>query len=151
PTAACALSGPTPFPVDAWVPPFNGERRHVRAEFTPLTHATRAWRLCASIPHLKDDYWLAVNFALIQEARRVGVRLNLFEAGGYDHLDVQRRQMSECVTRGADGLIVGAISADGVNDLIMSYADRGIPVVDLINGVNSPAIAARAAADFYDM
>src|SRR5262249_31935636 len=37
------------------------------------------------------------------------------------------------------------------NDLIASYADREIPVVDLINSVSSPAIAARAAADFYDM
>jgi protein TorT len=46
---------------------------------------------------------------------------------------------------------VGAISAEGLNDLIASYADRGIPVVDLINGISSTAIAARAAADFYDM
>jgi protein TorT len=50
-----------------------------------------------------------------------------------------------------DGLIVGAISADGLNDLIDSYAGRGIPAIDLINGVSSKAIAARAAADFYDM
>ncbi len=44
-----------------------------------------------------------------------------------------------------------AISADGLNDLIGSYAERGIPIVDLINVVSSKAIAARAAADFYDM
>jgi periplasmic protein TorT len=123
----------------------------IRKEYAPLAHATKPWRLCASIPHLKDDYWKAVNFALIQEARRLGVRLNLFEAGGYENLSMQRRQIAECVKGGAHGLIVGAISADGLNDLIASYADRGIPVVDLINGVSSPAIAARAAADFYDM
>jgi protein TorT len=46
---------------------------------------------------------------------------------------------------------VGAISADGLNELIASFPDRGIPVVDLINGMGSKAIAARAAADFYDM
>src|SRR5262245_29424612 len=141
----------TRFAVDAWEPPFNQLREHVRKEYTPLAHASKPWRLCASIPHLKDDYWLAVNFALIQEARRLGVRLNLFEAGGYEHLEVQRRQIADCVDGGANGLIVGAISADGLNDLIRSYADRGIPVIDLINGVSSKAIAARAAADFYDM
>jgi protein TorT len=141
----------TSFPVDVWEPPFNQQRQHVRKQYMPLAHASKAWQLCASIPHLKDDYWLAVNSALIMEARRLGVRLNLFEAGGYEHLDTQKRQIAECVGKGIDGLIVGAISADGLNDLIGSYAGRGIPTVDLINGVSSKAIAARAAADFYDM
>jgi periplasmic protein TorT len=149
--AGTAVKEATPSPLDAWPPWLNQQRQHGRKEYAPLASATKPWRLCASIPHLKDDYWLAVNFALIQEATRLRVRLNLFEAGGYDHLQVQRRQIDECVTAGANGVIVGAISADGLNDLIASYADRGIPVVDLINGVTSPAIAARAAADFYDM
>src|SRR5262245_27692089 len=151
PAAARAVNEAAPFPVDAWEPAFNVHRQHVRKAYAPLARAAKPWRLCASIPHLKDDYWLAVNFALVQEARRLGVRLNLFEAGGYENLEAQRRQISECVRGGADGLIVGAISAEGLNDLIASYAERGVPVVDLINGVSSPAIAARAAADFYDM
>src|SRR6266478_4356048 len=112
-----------PFPVDVWESPVSQPRQHVRTSYTPLAHATKQWHVCASIPHLKDDYWLTVNFALIQEARRLGVRLDLFEAGGYQHLQTQKRQISNCVERGADGLIVGAISADGLDDLIASYAD----------------------------
>src|SRR5215469_1550731 len=148
---AHAANDTTHFGVDAWEPPFNQLRQHVRKEYTPLTHATKPWRLCASIPHLKDDYWLAVNFALIQEARRLGVRLNLFEAGGYEHLEAQKVQIADCVKSETNGLILGAISADGLNDLIAALAQNGIPVIDLINGVTSRAIAARAAADFYDM
>src|SRR4030081_2481055 len=139
------------FPVDVWEPPFNQQRQHVRKQYVLLAHARKPWQLCASIPHLKDDYWLAVNSALIQEARRLEVRLNLFEAGGYEHLETQKRQIAESIHKGSDGLIVGAISVDGLNDLIGFYARRGIPIVDLINGVSSQAIAARAAADFYDM
>ena len=140
-----------PFPVDVWESPLSQPRQHVRKAYAPLGHATKQWHVCASIPHLKDDYWLAVNFALIQEARRLGVRLDLFEAGGYQHLQTQKQQISKCVEGGAHGLIVGAISADGLNDLIASYADRRIPVVDLINGVRSEEVAARVGADFYDM
>jgi len=140
-----------PFPVDVWEPPFNHQRQHVHKQYVPLAHASKQWQLCALIPHLKDDYWLAVNSALIMEARRLGVRLNLFEAGGYEHLDTQKRQIAECLSKGSDGLIVGAISAEGLDDLIGSAAARGVPIVDLINGVNSKAIAGRAAADFYDM
>ena len=140
-----------PFPVDVWEPPFNQQRQHVRREYVPLAHANKMWKVCAAIPHLKDDYWLAVNSALIQESRRLGVRLNVFEAGGYENVETQKRQIADCVKDGANGLILGAISANALNDLIGSYAARGIPVVDLINGVTSRAIAARAAADFYDM
>src|SRR5215472_12443309 len=150
-TPARAEDEGKPFPVDVWEPPFNQQRQHVRREYVPLAHANGTWKVCAAIPHLKDDYWLAVNSALIQEARRLGVRLNVFEAGGYENVEMQKRQIADCIKGGANGLILGAISADALNDLIGSYAARGIPVVDLINGVNSNAIAARAAADFYDM
>src|SRR5262249_36274390 len=140
-----------PVPVDVWEPPFNLERQRVRRNYVPLAHATRPWHVCASIPHLKDDYWVAVNFALIQEATRLGVRLDVFEAGGYEYLQTQKRQIAECVSGGAQAVILGAISANGLNDLIAAYADRNIPVLDLINGVSSPAVAARVGADFYDM
>jgi len=151
PTAARTADDLKPFPVDVWEPPFNQQRQHVLREYVPLAHATKPWRVCASIPHLKDDYWLAVNFALIQEARRLGVQLDLFEAGGYENLQTQKQQIAECVRGGAHGLILGAISAEGLNHLIASYSDRSIPVVDLINGVSSNAVAARVGADFYDM
>src|SRR5215475_16117278 len=150
-TPVHAVEQGKPFPVDVWEPPFNQQRQHVRRAYVPLAHASKMWKVCAAIPHLKDDYWLAVNSALIQESRRLGVRLNVFEAGGYENVETQKRQIADCVKDGADGLILGAISADALNDLIGSYAARGIPVVDLINGVTSGAIAARAAADFYDM
>src|SRR5262245_49828853 len=151
PLASGAANEATRIPVDVWEPPFNQHRQHVRQEYVRLAHASKPWQLCASIPHLKDNYWLAVNFALVQEAQRLGVRLNLFEAGGYEHLERQKRQIAECIGSGANGLILGAISADGLNDLLALYAARGIPIIDLINGINGPSVAARAAADFYDM
>src|SRR5215510_44908 len=61
PTVAGAINHTTPFAVDAWTPPFNQQRQHVRTEYVPLARAARPWRLCASIPHLKDDYWLSAN------------------------------------------------------------------------------------------
>jgi len=151
PGMARATDDAKPIPVDVWEPPFNSERQRVRRDYVPLAHASKPWQVCASIPHLKDDYWAAVNFAMIQEATRLGVRLDVFEAGGYEYLQTQKRQITECVQSGAQGVIVGAISADGLNDLIAACAARSIPVVDLINGVSSRAVAARVGADFYDM
>jgi protein TorT len=140
-----------PVTVDVWSPPFNSEHKRITKPFTPPEAAAKPWRICAAIPHLKDDYWLAVNFGLVDEARRLGVSLNLYEAGGYEHLDVQRKQIEDCLANGAQALVIGAVSATGLNDLVEKAVDAGVPFVDMINGVSSEKISARVAADFYDM
>lgn len=71
-SAAAAKDGWCPAEIDAGSPPFNTEHQHVLQQYVPLSHATRAWRRCASIPHIKDDYWLAANFGLVDEAKRLG-------------------------------------------------------------------------------
>ena len=140
-----------PVEVDVWTPPFNDQRLREQKLYTPLDKAQKKWRIAVFIPHLKDAYWLGVNFGLIDEARRLGVRLSIFEAGGYDRLAIQRRQIEESLKKKPDGLIIGAISLDGLNDIVKKSSDLGIPVLDLINGISSPLIAARAAVSFWDM
>jgi protein TorT len=140
-----------PVEVDVWNPPFNDQRQREQKLYTPLEKAQKKWRIRVFIPHLKDDYWLGVNFGLIHEARRLGISLSIYEAGGYDQLDVQRRQIEDAIAENPDGLIIGAISLDGLNDLVKKASDKGIPVLDLINGISSPIIAARAAVSFWDM
>jgi protein TorT len=140
-----------PVEVDVWNPPFNDQRQREQKPYTPLEKAQKKWRIRVFIPHLKDDYWLGVNYGLIHEARRLEVSLSIFEAGGYDKLDVQRRQIENAIAENPDGLIIGAISLDGLNDLVKKASDKGIPVLDLINGISSPHIAARAAVSFWDM
>ena len=140
-----------PVEVDVWTPPFNDQRQREQKLYTPLEKAREKWRIHVFIPHLKDAYWLGVNYGLIDEARRLGISLSIFEAGGYDQLEIQRRQIEESLKGKPDGLIIGAISLDGLNDLVKKASDNGIPVLDLINGMSSPHIAARAAVSFWDM
>ncbi len=140
-----------PVEVDVWNPPFNDQRQREQKLYTPLEKAQKKWRIRVFIPHLKDDYWLGVNYGLIDEARRLGISLSIYEAGGYEQLEVQRRQIEESLKEKPDGLIIGAISLDGLNDLVKKASDKGIPVLDLINGMSSPHIAARAAVSFWDM
>ena len=111
-----------PLRVDVWEPRFNTEMKRRTDNYVPLEKAAKAWRICTSIPHLKDPYWAAVNFGLIDEAKRMGVGMRLFEAGGYGNLELQRKQIGECMASGADALIVSGISADGLNDLVEKYA-----------------------------
>lgn len=140
-----------PVEVDVWNPPFNNKQQRKPHQYTPLESSSRRWNICVSIPHLKDAYWLAVNYGLIAEARRLDVALSLYEAGGYEHLDVQRQHLKDCLANGVDGLIVGAISKDGLEDLVKTAVENDVPIIDMVNGMSSSNISARVAVDFQDM
>ena len=140
-----------PVEVDVWTPPFNEKFQREQKLYTPLDKAQKKWRISVFIPHLKDAYWLGVNYGLIDEARRLGIALSIYEAGGYDRLEVQRRQIEESLKDKPDGLIISAISLDGLNDLVKKAGDQGIPVLDLINGISSPLIAARTAVSYWEL
>jgi len=137
--------------LDVWDPAFNKDRKHREESYTMLSKASKDWNLCVVIPHLKDAYWLAVNYGLVEHAKQLGVGLTIQAAGGYDKLDEQRGHTEKCLTDKADAIIIGAIKGDGLNDLIDKFAAQGKPVIDLINGIDSPRLTARAAADFFEM
>jgi len=140
-----------PFPVYEVSPPFKADGKRTDRTYVAYTSPpSRKWNICVSIPHLKDAYWLAANFGLVNEAKRLGVSLTLFQAGGYDKLDTQIRQIEKCLQAGADALIVSAVSLSGLNETLAEVHSKGIPIIDLINGMSFPDIAARAAADYYD-
>lgn len=117
----------------------------------PTSEITQKWNICVAFPHLKDPYWLGANYGIAEEIRRDGATMQLFEAGGYTELDKQLSQMDDCVAQGAQAIILGAISADGVNAKVEEIVASGIPVVDFVNGVNSPEVSAHALVSFYDM
>ncbi len=138
-----------PFPIYEWeTADFDGPRKE--STYTPLDSASETWEICVLIPHLKDAYWLAVNFGLVQEAERLGVSLSIHSAGGYDHLDRQIAQAQDCVSRDPDAMIVSAVEESGLNGVLENAARKGIPVVDLINGVTFQGLSARSAGDYYD-
>jgi protein TorT len=139
----------SPVQVDVWEPPFNESRQRVSHQYTALDKAVKPWRICVTIPHLKDAYWLAVNHGLVDEARRLGLVLTLYQAGGYEYLDVQREQIERCLAERPHGLIISAVSLNGVNDLVARAVASGIAVIDLINGMSSSEISARAAPSYW--
>ncbi|CAE6888641.1 Peripla_BP_1 domain-containing protein [Ectopseudomonas oleovorans] len=92
-----------------WFPyPVQADGRML--DYRPLPAAAQPWRICALLPHGKDRYWWGVAWGLDQEAQRLGVRLGIYEAGGYEHGDVQLEQFDRCVAEGADAFVVASIN-----------------------------------------
>lgn len=127
--------------------------RNVPAQWTPLPPAkiTKRWKLCVLFPHLKDPYWLAANYGIVQEVLRDRLSMQLFHAEGYEHIDQQLQQMSDCIDQGFDAIVLGAIDSEKVGPLVRKATAKGIPVIDLVNGVNDSKVAAHALVSFYDL
>lgn len=140
-----------PYSVEVWDPPFDMASPRRTADYEPLEKASKPWDICVSFPHMKDAYWLAVDYGVVAEARRLGVKLQLVEAGGYTNLNTQVSQIEDCVARGADAIIIGAISYDGLNNLVREVRGKGIPVIDVINGMSSPELSAKSLVSFGEM
>ncbi len=140
-----------PYTVDVWNPPFDMESPRSEAAYTPLPSAAKAWDICVSFPHMKDAYWLAVDYGIVAESERLGVKMQLVEAGGYTNLNKQISQVEDCVSRGADAVVVGAISFDGLNNLVSEVRSGGVPVIDVINGMSSSELTAKSLVSFGEM
>lgn len=151
PASAMAQDAWYPYPAEEVTPAFSADGEVSEVTYTPLEAAAQPWNICVSFPHMKDAYWLGVDYGVVDEARRLGVKLNVVEAGGYTELNTQISQIEDCVSGGADAVIIGAISYDGLNNVISEVAGQGIPVIDVINGVSSGDIAAKSLVSFRTM
>ena len=139
-----------PWRLETWSTPFDYESPSRIIDYQPTGPASREWRLCISYPHLKDAYWLNVNYGMVQEARRLGIAFTLVEAGGYPNLERQRQQIEQCTAEGADALIVGTVSFKGLEGSIERIAAR-MPVLATVNDIDDIGITAKSGVSWTTM
>ena len=119
-------------------------------DYAPLEHAGQNWHLCIAYPHLKDAYWLSVNYGMVEEAARLGVSFKLVEAGGYPNLQRQIQQTEKCVADGADALIVGTVSFAGLTATVERIA-ASVPVIAAVNDIADAGITAKVGVSWTEM
>jgi len=140
-----------PYPVQVWEPAFDMKSPRTDKNYEALEKASAPHEICVSFPHMKDAYWLGVNYGVTEEAKRLGVKIQVVEAGGYTELNKQISQIEDCVAAGAKAVIIGAISFDGMNNLVKEISSKGIPVIDVINGMSAKELTAKSLVSFGEM
>lgn len=135
--------------LETWATPFDYRSQASTINYQPLETASRKWRVCASYPHLKDSYWLSVNYGMMLEAKRLGIAMRVVEAGGYPNLSRQIEQIRDC-TAAADVLVVGTVSFEGLTQTILAIAER-MPVVAVVNDIADAGISAKAGVSWISM
>ncbi|WED25010.1 TMAO reductase system periplasmic protein TorT [Vibrio sp. JC009] len=102
-------------------------------------------KVCTIYPHLKDSYWLSVNYGMVEEARSHGYKLKVLEAGGYPNLNKQRQQLVDCYHWGADAIILGTVDPTGyVNQINKLIGDT-----PLFATVNRLSVGIKDRPQFY--
>ncbi|GIU05424.1 MULTISPECIES: TMAO reductase system periplasmic protein TorT [unclassified Shewanella] len=117
-------------------------------QLTPLTSAKKSWRICALVPHLKDTYWTGINYGLVQQAKALNLKLELFEAGGYYGQDKQLTQLDNCMKHSFDAILLGGVRPD-----ILDFYQAPItkPVIALVNRLQHPKVNTRVGVNWYQM
>jgi len=119
-------------------------------DYQPLDKASQPWNVCVSFPHMKDSFWLAADYGVTEEAKRLGINLQVMDAGGYTQLNNQISQIENCVAGGANAVVIGAIAQDGLGNVLEELKKKNIPVVDAYNGIASDDVSARVLTIPYD-
>lgn len=129
--------------------PSGGKASQV--DYVPLQKADRKWSICVLFPHMKDSLWVAAAYGVVEEAKQLGVKITLFQAGGYENLPKQLSQFDDCVASKPDAIITGAISEAGLSKKFQEGLDQKIPQIALINPVANAPVTAKVSVDYPTM
>lgn len=144
-----ALAQDNQWRLDILQTPYDYQSPSRLISYQPLAKASQRWRICASYPHLKDAYWLSVNYGMVEEARRLGVSLQVVEAGGYPNVERQIEQVRDC-SQNADILVLGTVSFDGLTETVLEISKR-IPVTAVVNDIADAGISAKIGVSWVSM
>ena len=121
------------------------------AEYTPLEKASKPWNICVLFPHMKDTFWVAVDYGVVEEAKRMGVNMTLYQAGGYENLPKQLSQFDDCLSGNFDAIVIGPISEAGLDKEFAKGVASGKPIISTVNPVSKSTVTSKMTVDFDTM
>ncbi len=107
-------------------------------------------KLCAVYPHLKDSYWLSINFGMTEQAKQRSIELKVLEAGGYQNTDEQLKQIEQCIHWQAEAILVGSVNFEELNQK-RAQVNQHTPIFALVNEIATNNITGRTGVSWYQM
>jgi protein TorT len=111
---------------------------------------TNKIKLCAVYPHLKDSYWLSINFGMTEQAKQNAIELKVLEAGGYQNTDEQLRQIEQCIHWQASAILVGAVNFEALNEKL-AQVNQHTPVFALVNEIDTHNLSGKTGVSWFQM
>jgi len=106
-----------------------------------------------AMPALTHSYWIPIYYGVQDELKKFDkkVELVVVNAGGFNRLDNQIKQVENLIQRKVDAILIGATSAQGIVPVVEEAIKKGIPVVGLGSQPKSDKVLTKVLADDYGM
>lgn len=99
-------------------------------------------------PSFTGYVYSAYSYGAIAKAEELGMpEPILLECGGYDHIDVQIKQVEDMVASGVDAIVLMPVSEDAMNPVIEEAIAAGVYVVEIGNRSSAEGVHSRFGYD----
>ena len=104
-------------------------------------------RFAVCLPTLDQPHFVAMRYGFEDEAKKLGIKATVYDAGGYANVARQIQQIEDARAAKVDVLVVVACSADGIVPVVDEAIKDGIPVINVNQMVNTEKVSARVRSD----
>lgn len=117
--------------------------------FTGLTteQVKKKNRMCLLLPQTQDTVFMAYIYAAVDEAKRLGQALTVFDAGGYANNSIQHSQFENCLTLGVDAILLEPINPSGWEAELAQAQAQGVKVINVTEALDAP-VDGRVLVDY---
>ena len=107
--------------------------------------------IAVMLPAAGDPYFKLKSFGYIDEAKKHGYDVNIYDAGGYGNLSRQVSQIEDVIQRKVSAIVLVPASSDGTVPVVEKAIAAGIPVINDGIATNSPKVTGFVGEDSYVM
>ena len=108
---------------------------------------TKQYTIGVLLPQLSNSHFVGQAYGYIDEAEKLGAKVIMFEAGGYQYLDKQLSQMEDLIASKVDAIILVAVNGPGTVGVVTEAVAAGIPVINCNVMTDSDKVVTRIRSD----
>jgi ABC-type sugar transport system substrate-binding protein len=108
---------------------------------------SKAYTIGVLVPQLTNPHFLGQAYGYMDEAERLGAKVILHDAGGYQYVDKQIAQMEDLIASKVDAICLVAACGPGTVPVVDRAAAAGIPVINVNVMTNNEKVATRVRSD----
>lgn len=108
---------------------------------------TKHYTIGVLVPHLSNPHFVGQAYGYADEAEKLGAKVILYEAGGYQYVEKQISQMEDLIASKVDAIDLVAVNGAGTISAVDHAAAAGIPVVNCNVMTDSDKVVARIRSD----
>ncbi len=105
------------------------------------TKPKKEYVIGVAIANMPDPFFVSVYYGMVEQAKEMGAKLIMADAGGYANVAKQVSQMDDFIVKKVDGIALVAVDPAGTASVVQKAADAKIPVINLISKTNGPVIS----------